>query len=371
MLKEIKQFLFYRTSSGNTLKTVKLQIMEENRRFAIVWASVQLAYWLYCLIMSARAPDFMMCRNIYIMAFSICAVALVLAIFAAPRASWLILPVCFAVDIALLGAGIGIARYLAPKTIIIFASVIIVPVFFICDTLSTLILFILNAAAFTIIGINSMETETFRWTLTNMIIFSSIGLILGYFVNKDRFERYCFAESAVQLAESNAKLAELQTSYAYFDQMTGLRNRRAYAETIDRYMENKPSDCCVVMADINGLKKMNDTLGHDAGDELIIGSAECLRQSFGNAESIYRIGGDEFCVIMSGTADHVEECLKKLEKAGSQWKGKIVNGISISYGFASDKECDDFESMLKAADQRMYAFKRNYYMTSGHDRRHR
>jgi diguanylate cyclase (GGDEF)-like protein len=278
---------------------------------------------------------------------------------------------CLAVDIALLGAGIGIARFLAPKTIIIFASVLIVPVFFISNTLPTLVLFILNAASFTAIGINSMEPETFRWTLTNLLIFSSVGIVLGYFINKTRFERYYFAESAFQLAESNAKLAELQTRYAYYDQMTGLLNRRAYEEKIDQFMENMPHGCCVIMADINGLKKMNDTYGHEAGDELIIGTAECLRQSFNNIETIYRIGGDEFCVIMNGTPDDAEECLRKTESAGNQWNGKFVNGISISYGFASDKEFDDFDSMLKAADQRMYAFKRNYYISSGHDRRHR
>ena len=369
MLNGILQFLLYKHFSGSGMKAVKNQVMEENRRFAIKWASAQLVYWFYCLVMSAREPDFMVCRNIYIMAFAVCAAALILAVFAAPRASWLIIPICLALDIALLGAGTGIARFLAPKTIIIFASVLIVPVFFICDTLSTLILFILNAVVFTAIGRNSMEAETFRWTLTNLLIFSSIGLILGYFVNKARFERYYYAESAVQLAESHAKLAELQTSYAYYDQMTGLQNRRAYAEKIDRFMESMPSDFCVVMADINGLKKMNDAYGHDAGDELIIGAAECLRQSFQNTASIYRIGGDEFCVIMNGSTESVEECLKQLEKAESQWKGTYVNGISISYGFASDKEFDDFDSMLKAADQRMYAFKRNYYMTSGHDRR--
>ena len=371
MLERIKRFLFYRTSSESNYQAVRIQIMEENRRFAVRWAWVQMLYWSYCLIMTTRAPDFLVCRNMYIMALVVCAVALFLAVFAVPKVSWLITPTCLAVDIALLGAGIGIARLLAPKTIIIFASVLIVPVFFICDTFSTLVLLILNAAVFAAIGKNSMEPEAFQWTLTNLIIFSSVGIAFGYSINKARYERYVYSEFAVQLAESNAKLVKLQTSYAYYDQMTGLQNRRAYAEKTDQYIEKMPSGCCVVMIDINGLKKMNDMFGHDAGDELIIGSAECLRQSFHNEESIYRIGGDEFCVIMNGTAESVEECLKQLENAASSWKGKYAAGISVSYGFATDKEFDDFDSMLKAADQRMYAFKRNYYITSGHDRRHR
>ena len=95
------------------------------------------------------------------------------------------------------------------------------------------------------------------------------------------------------------------------------------------------------------------------------------RIPFSDADSIYRIGGDEFCVIMEGPEDWAMECLRQLEINTSRWKGKFVDRISVSYGFASDKEFDDFDSMLKAADRRMYAFKSNYYKTSGKDRRHR
>ena len=346
--------------------------MGENRKSAIIWAAAQMVYWFYCMMMSfAKVPDFVLCRNIYLVSFVICVVALALAMFAAPRVSWLIPLITFAVDFALLGAGIGIARHLAPKTIIIFASVLIVPVFFICDSLTTLMILLINAAAFAVIGKISMEPEIFRWTLVNLLIFSSVGFVLGFFVNKARFERYYYAEAALQLAETNARLAEEQTRYANYDQMTGLQNRRAYSLKIDHLMENMPAGCCVIMADINGLKKLNDTYGHEAGDELIIGSAECLRKSFKDVDSIYRIGGDEFCVIMEDTEDTAAECLQQLEKNGREWKGKYVNGISISYGFAADKEFDDFNSMLKAADKRMYESKSNYYRTSGIDRRHR
>lgn len=72
---------------------------------------------------------------------------------------------------------------------------------------------------------------------------------------------------------------------------------------------------------------------------------------------------------MDDTEERAEECLQQLEKSGSQWKGKFVNGISISYGFASDKEFDDFNSMLKAADQRMYEYKNDFYKKSGNNGR--
>ena len=167
------------------------------------------------------------------------------------------------------------------------------------------------------------------------------------------------------------ELAELQTRYAYYDQMTGLQNRRAYSEKEAQLSKQLPVPCTVVMADINGLKEANDNLGHDAGDELIIGSAECLKKSFEGIDSIYRIGGDEFTVIAEKPETEVKKCLEQMEKNCADWKGKFINGISISCGTASSEEFSDLDTLLKAADQRMYAFKTNYYENTGKERRKR
>ena len=369
MKEALKHFLLFVDSSDENTKNVRVQILEENRKFAIIWSIAQMLYWIYGMVMSVNDPAFRLCRNYYIVSFVVVSITLVLAIFVAPRVKWMIYPIAFAVNAALLGTGIAIAVKLAPQTILIFASVLIVPVFFICDSMSILILLIFNVFVFILKGANHMQPEIFHWVLVNLIIFSSIGLVLGYFINKTRFERYYFAESAVQLAETNAKLAELQTRYAYYDYLTGLLNRRACGEKLEEIKKENLPDYCIVQLDINGLKETNDTKGHEAGDELIIGTVECLRKSFENTDLIYRIGGDEFCVIAKSTADRTEECLKKMEITGSKWKGKYVDGISVSYGIASGEEFDDIDSVLRAADQRMYAFKSNYYRTSEKDRR--
>ena len=123
------------------------------------------------------------------------------------------------------------------------------------------------------------------------------------------------------------------------------------------------------MADINGLKEVNDTLGHEAGDELIIASAECLRKSFDGIETVYRLGGDEFTVIMEKPETEAEKCLERMEKICADWKGRFINGISISYGAASTDGYSDLNSILKAADQKMYEFKNDYYQNTGKERR--
>ena len=364
MFRKIKAFLLYDNSIAGDLKSVRKQIMEENRKSAVTWSTAQVLYWVFCLFMATRDPAYHLCRHIYAAALAVCAAALLLAVFAVRRVPWLINPVCLAVDAAFLGAGIAVACHLAPKTIIVFASVLIVPVFFICNTLPTLIILVINLIVMAFAGKGRLDPETYHWTVTNLGIFSSIGLLLGFFVNKARFERFIYADSAV-------RLAELQTRYAYFDQMTGLRNRRAYSELTDGFAEKEPAYCCVVNMDINGLKETNDRLGHEAGDELIVGSADCIRRGFGGLETIYRIGGDEFCVIVLDAGTDVEECLKRVQEYCAGWKGTYVNGVSLSYGHACSDEFPDFASVKKAADQRMYQFKRNFYMSSGKDRRSR
>lgn len=364
MIRKLREILLYQTAGNGDLKSINAQVMEENRKFAIIWSIFQILYWGFCLIMSINHPDYRLCRHVYIVALSICAVALLLALFAVPRVRWLTIPAAIMVDIAFLGAGVGVAQLLAPKTIIIFASVLVIPVFFISDIISTIILLVFNIIVFSVSGKDTMAPDTYAWVRTNLIIFSSIGLFLGYFVNKTRFERYLFAESAV-------KLAELQTKYAYDDPLTGLHNRRAYSEMSDQFAANKPAYCCVVMMDINGLKKTNDTLGHEAGDELIAGAAECIRRGFEGIDTVYRIGGDEFCAILTDPKIDADQCVARMNELCAEWKGQYVKNVSVSCGCARTEDFTDLDTITKEADRAMYEAKRNYYISNGIDRRRR
>lgn len=366
--KTIDEFLYY-SFSPDKVESILPKIQDVNFKYLRIWVVVEMMYWAYCMVMTLSDADFLRCRTIYLVAFIVCvfvAVILFFVVSSQQRASI----ICeLLLELAILVPGVFIARYLAPKTIIVFASVLIIPVMFITSTLLTLLVLLANIILFSVVGKPFMEPETFKWVLVNLIIFSSIGTVIGHFVNKDRFERLLFAESAIQLAQSNAKLAELQNRYAHYDQLTSLQNRRAYAEMLDQLAGNLSGDCCLIMADINGLKKMNDTYGHEAGDELITGSAECLRRGFDGVDSIYRIGGDEFCILMHGTEEQVLACLQKLDEISSRWKGKYVDGISISCGYALTRDYHDLDALLKAADQLMYKNKDAYYKTSGKDRR--
>ena len=171
------------------------------------------------------------------------------------------------------------------------------------------------------------------------------------------------------LAEKMKQLADQQTEYAYNDQLTGLKNRRAYSEIVAQLSGELPTGCRVIMFDVNRLKTVNDTLGHEAGDELIRAAAECIRACFEGVEAVFRLGGDEFCLIMTGAEETARQCLEELERRAAAWKGQYIDGFSISYGMASDGDCPDIEAIVKEADRRMYDYKRSFYSLAGNDRR--
>ena len=173
------------------------------------------------------------------------------------------------------------------------------------------------------------------------------------------------------LAAKMSKIAAEQSEMAHVDQMTGLKNRRAYSEMLERYSETVPEGCKVVVFDLNGLKEMNDTRGHEAGDELIRAAAECIRTSFSGVDDIFRIGGDEFCLVTTMSSSQVAECLKKLDQVSSSWTGSHVNGVSISSGIGTDREHAHIENIFREADKNMYKQKQDYYNTTDHDRRRR
>ena len=125
------------------------------------------------------------------------------------------------------------------------------------------------------------------------------------------------------------------------------------------------------MLDVNGFKQTNDVFGHDAGDELIIGTAECIRAAFPETEDVFRLGGDEFCVIITESEEYIKNSLAVLERVTAGYQGKFVNAISISWGTASSRDSADIESIVKEADAKMYESKRDYYFRKGLDRRKR
>ena len=157
------------------------------------------------------------------------------------------------------------------------------------------------------------------------------------------------------------------------DALSGALSRHAYMRAMEQFgdLTALPEDLAAFTVDINGLKMVNDTVGHDAGDELIVGAARCLKAAIGEDGECYRTGGDEFVVLAHMDRPRAEAALERLKQQTRQWTGDTIQDLSLSAGFALACEHPDITAaeLVKKADQGMYAAKAEYYRTNGHDRR--
>lgn len=156
------------------------------------------------------------------------------------------------------------------------------------------------------------------------------------------------------------------------DELTRLYNRRTYEEDLDAITESNGMDDVVIVAlDVNGLKTVNDTIGHKAGDELIIGASKCINDSFISVGKSYRTGGDEFMAILRCDKAVLPEKFAKFDEAVEAWSGHLVDKLSISYGYAVAKDYPDLNirDLASEADKQMYASKAEHYRKNGIERR--
>ena len=141
---------------------------------------------------------------------------------------------------------------------------------------------------------------------------------------------------------------------SYRDKLTELYNRNRYIELIDGLKGQKLYRAGVAYIDLNGLKRVNDREGHEAGDRLIRNAAAVINDIF--YDKVYRIGGDEFVVIFCEIDE--QEFFDRMKIM----REKMHNArISISVGSIWKTEIDDLEEVLKSADSCMYEEKEEYY----------
>ncbi|MEA2409917.1 MAG: hypothetical protein QOC77_478 [Thermoleophilaceae bacterium] len=165
------------------------------------------------------------------------------------------------------------------------------------------------------------------------------------------------------IAIENARLFEAQAQLASRDPLTGLHNHREFHESVARELEEcrrHGGSMAVVLLDLDDFKRVNDTSGHAAGDNLLRAAAGELSGACRASDQAFRIGGDEFALVLPRSSGR--DAIPVAERAAEAMT-QVDGRVSVSYGIAewpTDGPAKD--SLLRNADERLYAMKRS---TSG------
>lgn len=164
--------------------------------------------------------------------------------------------------------------------------------------------------------------------------------------------------ASIQFFVTNSLDRKKQQAYleklSYRDMLTGLYNRNRYIERLEAYKQVQDQQIGAIYIDLNGLKKVNDEQGHRAGDELIVRAAGTIAGIF--AEDAYRVGGDEFVVILLDVSR--EDFARKTEQLRRQMQ---ENSVDASIGGVWQASTENLENLLRRADENMYREKKRYY----------
>jgi diguanylate cyclase (GGDEF)-like protein/PAS domain S-box-containing protein len=152
------------------------------------------------------------------------------------------------------------------------------------------------------------------------------------------------------------KQSEQRVLYlSYNDQLTGLYNRRFYEEELKRLDTGRNLPMTIVMADVNGLKLINDSFGHVMGDELLKKVAKVLKLGCRANDIIARLGGDEFVILLPKTdAFEAEQIIKRINEISASEKVDSID-LSISFGYETkNNEVEKIQDIYKKAEDNMY-----------------
>lgn len=162
----------------------------------------------------------------------------------------------------------------------------------------------------------------------------------------------------VDLSDRKQKEQKLEYLSSH-DVLTGLYNRAYFEETLAQLEKKSTLPISILVADVDGLKRINDEFGHSAGDDLLRSAAEILRASFRAQDVVARIGGDEFAVLLPGADEQIAEQLSR--RIASNLKRYNLSHpqmpVHLSYGIATATQPLPLAQLFSQADHKMYEHK--------------
>src|SRR5271156_1686767 len=232
-------------------------------------------------------------------------------------------------------------------------------------TVAVILLLTLAVASFAFPAILSHEESTYSFYL-NQAVRALVGLVLVFSVYLV-YQQVQLSRLRHEVADQMQSLAKVETlasevyKLAALDQLTGLYNRRSgeqrLAEEISRAVRHE-RPLTILLIDLDGLKQVNDRLGHAAGDLVLKTFSERLRKAIRGSDLAVRLGGDEFMVLLPECrADEVKHVLNRLEGLDVQYEDTKIP-CRFSRGWTDYKPGETAEELMRRGDEALYENKR-------------
>ncbi len=195
-------------------------------------------------------------------------------------------------------------------------------------------------------------------------------LIHMFIINTEHADYRKSITEASAREEKKTQELEVTRELAYQDPLTGIKNKHAYVEreeAIDLLLRDKNGgDLCLFIFDLNDLKMINDTYGHQVGDDIIIKSVQMIKSVFKN-QIIYRIGGDEFATFVDGPDFAIRyQLLEEFNKMIESNIGKNEPIVAVGFADYVPEKDNSLRSIFTRADERMYARKKKLKEMANH-----
>lgn len=200
--------------------------------------------------------------------------------------------------------------------------------------------------------IERSDGENYRWIRVHYCIYKSnvtnCVMIISYVKNIEAEKR------------AYHRLVEKATT----DQMTGVLNKMSTKEILTDLLKNYPNESStILMIDIDNFKTINDTYGHNVGDEVIVAICNIIKSNFRDTDIIGRMGGDEFLVCLREKFNYdnihtkVNRLLNEVHKFNAEYNQQLINNITVSIGIVNTFGNRNFDQLYHYADAAMYKAK--------------